>query len=160
MTPEESIRKQLLAKFPAIEGRAKIQRERRIWVEVPLNIFIELFRYAKEQLKFVEFCTMTGLDEGASLGFIYHLAQERTGIMLNIKISASKTHPVIPSVTRFFPSAELPEREVEDLLGAEVQGLPAGRRYPLPDDWPPDDHPLLKDWKPKAPEVKAEGQHG
>jgi Ni,Fe-hydrogenase III component G len=160
MTKEEIIQQQLVAQFPATDGKFRIQRERRIWVEVPLDIFIQFFQYAKEELKFVEFCTMTGLDEGANLGFIYYLAQEYTGIMLNIKISAPKTDPIIPTVTQFFPSAEIPEREVEDLLGAKVDGLAPGRRYPLPDDWPQNDHPLLKDWKPQAAAVKTEVQNG
>jgi Ni,Fe-hydrogenase III component G len=34
-----------------------------------------------------------------------------------------------------------------DLLGAQVEGLPAGRRYPLPEDWPQGEYPLRKDWK-------------
>ena len=41
------------------------------------------------------------------------------------------------------------ERELMDLLGAKVEGLPAGKRYPLSDDWPTDEYPLRKDWKKK-----------
>jgi Ni,Fe-hydrogenase III component G len=88
------------------------------------------------------------------------MAQEFTGIMLNIKIYAPKTEPVIPTITEMFPSAEIPEREVEDLLGAKVKGLAPGRRYPLPEDWPQNDHPLLKDWKPQATVAKTEAQNG
>lgn len=160
MTKEEIIQQQLIKQFPATDGKFKIQRERRIWVDVPLDIFIPFFLYAKDELKFVEFCTMTGLDEGENLGFIYYMAQEFTGIMLNIKISAPKTNPVIPTITGIFPSAEIPEREVEDLLGAKVAGLAPGRRYPLPDDWPLNDHPLLKDWKPREEAVKTEVENG
>lgn len=160
MTNEEIIQQQLIAQFPATDGKFRIQRARRIWLEVPLDIFIPVFKYVKEDLKFVEFCTMTGLDEGANLSFLYHMAQEHTGIMLNLKISAPKTNPVIPTITGFFPSAEIPEREVEDLLGAKVDGLAPGRRYPLPDDWPQNDHPLLKDWKPREEAVKTEVENG
>jgi hypothetical protein len=31
-----------------------------------------------------------------------------------------------------------------------VEGLVPGVRYPLPEDWPQGDHPLLKDWKQAA----------
>jgi Ni,Fe-hydrogenase III component G len=31
-----------------------------------------------------------------------------------------------------------------------VEGLPAGNRYPLTDDWPADQFPLRKDWKPDS----------
>jgi membrane-bound hydrogenase subunit beta len=50
-------------------------------------------------------------------------------------------------VTGMFPAADCYERELVDLLGFEVQGLPPGNRYPLPDGWPDGQHPLLKDWK-------------
>ncbi|HEX8925200.1 MAG TPA: NADH-quinone oxidoreductase subunit C [Terriglobales bacterium] len=160
MTNEEMIREQLIARFPDCEGKVRIQRERRIWTEVPLTHFIYILQFAKEDLKFVEFCTMTGLDEGENLAFIYHVAQERTGIILNIKIATPKANPVIPTITHLFPSAELPEREVEDLLGAIVSGLPPGHRYPLPDDWPQGDHPLRKDWKQPSEAAKAEVSNG
>lgn len=160
MTKEEIIQQQLVAQFPAIEGKVRIQRERRIWLDVPLTIFVPVFQYAKEQLGFVAFCTLTGLDEGTNLGFLYHLAQQRSGIVLNIKITTSKSIPVIPTVTDFFPSAELAEREVEDLFGAKVEGLPPGQHYPLPDGWPENDHPLLKDWKPPAGKEKVEDHNG
>jgi Ni,Fe-hydrogenase III component G len=155
MTKEETLQQQLLMKFPVLEGKIRIQRERRLWVEVPFQNFMEIFDYAVKQLQLVVFCTMTGLDEGENLSFIYHLAQEN-GIMLNIKTSVPKTTPLIKTITAYFPAATLAEREVEDLLGAKVEGLPAGRRYPLPDDWPLNDHPLRKDWKPAAAPVKTE----
>jgi len=37
-----------------------------------------------------------------------------------------------------------------DLFGAKVEGLPEGPRYPLPDDWPKNQFPLRKDWKPDS----------
>ncbi|MDD5432403.1 MAG: NADH-quinone oxidoreductase subunit C, partial [Candidatus Omnitrophica bacterium] len=59
------------------------------------------------------------------------------------------------SVISYFPGAEIYEREVVDLFGAKVEGLPPGNRYPLTDDWPTDQFPLRKDWKPSAEERKA-----
>ena len=93
-------------------------------------------------------CGITGLDEGITLGFIYHIARE-DGIMLNIKVSVDKNNPAIKTITGYFPGADIYERELMDLLGAKVDGLPAGNRYPLSDDWPVDEYPLRKDWKKK-----------
>jgi Ni,Fe-hydrogenase III component G len=47
-----------------------------------------------------------------------------------------------------------------DLLGIEFEGLSAGNRYPLPDDWPAGDHPLRKNWKPAeaAPAAQKEAK--
>ena len=49
-----------------------------------------------------------------------------------------------------YAGAQVYERELVDLFGAQVEGLPPGNRYPLTDDWPTDEHPLRKDWKPIA----------
>lgn len=160
MTNEETIREQLVARFPDSEGTVRIQRERRIWLQVPPSELVAVLEFAKNELKFVEFCTMTGLDREESLAFIYHVAQERTGIILNIKIATPKEDPVIQTVTHLFPSAELAEREVEDLLGAKVNGLRPGPRYPLPDDWPQGEYPLRKDWKVPATREEAEVSNG
>jgi len=152
MTREEEIRNELIKKFPFLEGKVTVRRARRIFAEVPLKNFNELFEYAMNDLFFVILCAITGLDEGATLGFIYHVARE-DGIILNIKVSVDRNDPVIKTITGYFPGADIYEREVMDLLGAKVQGLPAGNRYPLSDDWPAGEYPLRKDWKKKE-EVK------
>ena len=152
MTKEEEIQSELVKKFGFLEGKIKVQRARRIFAEVPLKNFDEIFEYALKNLSFAMLCSITGLDETATLGFIYHIARE-DGIMLNIKVSVDRNDPVIKTITGYFPGADIYEREVMDLLGAKVQGLPGGKRYPLSDDWPTDEYPLRKDWKRKE-EVK------
>jgi Ni,Fe-hydrogenase III component G len=136
----------LIKKFGFLEGKVRVQRKRRVSAEVDRLKFKDVFEYAISELKFVILCTITGLDEGANLSFIYHLSTE-DGIVLNIKISVPKENPVIKTITGYFPAADIYEREVMDLLGAKVEGLPPGNRYPLMDEWPKDAYPLRKDWK-------------
>ena len=69
--------------------------------------------------------------------------------MLNLKLAVPKAKPVIKTVSGLFPGCVIYERELVDLLGAEVEGLPPGERYPLPDNWPAGQYPLRKDWKPE-----------
>jgi Ni,Fe-hydrogenase III component G len=149
MSYEEDIKQKLVNKFAYLEANARIPRQRRIFLEVAYKDFIEVFEYLVKELQFSHLCTITGLDEQDRLGFIYHLSQD-SGVLLNLKTSVSKENPVLRTVISYFPGAEIYERELVDLLGARVEGLPAGNRYPLTDDWPQDQFPLRKDWKPQA----------
>ena len=153
MTHEESIVQGLTGKFAYLADTVKVQRIRRIIADVDQPHFEEVFAYARNELGFTVLCTITGLDEGATMGFIYQMART-DGIVFSLKFSAPKDKPVIQTMIRYFPSAEIYERELMDLLGAQVEGLGPGNRYPLPDTWPRDEYPLRKDWKPKTEENK------
>lgn len=145
---EEKIQGDLTAKFSFLADKVRVQRERRIFADIPAANFRDVLDYAVKNLEFEFLCTITGLDEGENLSFIYHLTRQ-DGIVLNFKISVPKNNPVIKTITDYFKGADIYEREVMDLLGAKVEGLPEGKRYPLPDDWPADEYPLRKDWKKK-----------
>lgn len=155
MTKDENVVQELVRKFSYLEGKIEIRRPRRIFLEVDHASFMEIFDFVAKTLKFPHLCTITGLDEQENLSFIYHLAED-SGILLNIKISVPKTNPQIDTVIKYFPGAEIYERELMDLFGAKVRGLPPGHRYPLTDDWPADQFPLRKDWKPAKKEEEHE----
>ena len=157
MSTEENIQTLILKEFPEVQGNIKVQRKRRIQLDVDYAHFEKMLTFLKEKQDFVILCTITGLDEGNAFALIYHIARE-DGIVLNLKTRVPRENPVVKTITSFFPSAEISEREVKDLFGVNVEGLPAGKRYPLPDDWPSDEYPLRKDWKPKtASEAGKEG---
>ena len=146
MSHEENIKESLLKKFNYLDGSINIVRPRRVSIGVSLDNFIPVFAYLARDLALSHLCTITGLDEQDNLSFIYHLTGE-SGIMVNLKTSVPKSNPVIKSVISYFPGAEIYERELVDLFGAKVEGLPEGNRYPLTDDWPKGQFPLRKDWK-------------
>jgi membrane-bound hydrogenase subunit beta len=144
----ESIAAELRERFGIAESAVKIQRAKRLWVDVDQTQFFPVFGHLVKELSCTILCTITGLDLGADLGFIYHLARDG-GIMVNVKTRAPKG-VAIRTIMEYFPGATIYERELEDLFGARVEGLPTGPRYPLPEDWPEGEHPLLKDWAPKT----------
>ena len=155
---EETIIRELTKKFDYLQGKVIIQRPRRIFLEVPMEHFLEVFEYLVKEFQFSHLCTITGFDEQERLGFMYHLAKD-PGFLINIKTSVLKEKPVIKTVTTFFAGAEIYERELVDLFGAKVEGLPEGNRYPLTDDWPTDQFPLRKDWLPAAALERKENTH-
>jgi membrane-bound hydrogenase subunit beta len=151
---EQKIQQQLAEKFPFLAGEITVQRARRIWAKLPMAELHTVLLYAKEHLAFGMLCTITGTDEGATIGLMYHMAQD-SGIVLTLCTEAPKNGPGPSTVTPYFPTAELAEREVIDLLGAQIQNMPEGPRYPLPEGWPDGEFPLRKDWKPASARTAA-----
>jgi NADH:ubiquinone oxidoreductase subunit C len=147
MTEEERVKQQLEERFGYLKDAVAVKRERRIFAEVPLEKFEEVLSHVVGQMGFDALRTITGMDNGDSFGILYHLSKEgRTVLSLRVRIS--KDNARVKTVTSFFANADLYEREIMDLLGIEVAGLSPGNRYPLPDNWPKDEYPLRKDWKP------------
>jgi Ni,Fe-hydrogenase III component G len=157
MSEEENIKQQLVEKLGLPADKITVTRPRRIWADIPAENFGKVFDCAVDKMGFVILATITGLDEGSTLGVIYHLAKETigNGIILSLHISVPKERPVIKTISARFPAADAYERELVDLLGMQVEGLPPGNRYPLPDSWPAGQYPLRKDWQPDA-DVKKE----
>ncbi len=143
---EEAIQQAITARFPNLAAAPRIARVRRMSVEVGLADFMDMLNFLCDEQQFDMLCTITGRDEGESLSAIYHLARE-DGIVLNLKLSVPSQQPVIPTVTERFSVATLYERELVDVLGFTVEGLPDGKRYPLPDGWAEGVYPLRKDFK-------------
>jgi NADH:ubiquinone oxidoreductase 27 kD subunit len=155
MTKEEEIQQELIKNFNFLEGKIRIPKERRIFVDVSMTEFEEVLKFLMDKIHFDTLCTITGLDEGTELAMIYHLTRQ-DGIVINLKTSVPKDNPTIKTIMDYFPSAEFYERELVDLFGAKVEGLPEGSRYPLPDGWPDGQYPLRKDWI--ASSLVKEGQ--
>ena len=154
---EEKIKQELEDKFVYLKDVVIIQRKGRMFAQVPLEKFDEVFAYAVKQMRFLALSAITGLDRGDDFEVIYHLNQEGK-ILLNLSVSLNKENPEVKSVTLYCPSADIYERELMDLLGIKVSGLAVGHRYPLTDDWPKGEYPLRKDWKAnsgKTPVLKG-----
>ena len=98
---EDKIQQELVNKFSYLDGAITIVRPRRISIEVTLDKFMPVFIFIARDLKFSHLCTITGLDEGENLGFIYHLADEY-GCVINLRTFAPKDNPIIKTVTGYF----------------------------------------------------------
>ena len=156
--PADPVAAALEARFPALAGKVVAPRARRVRAVVPRELFREVLDLACGELAFDRLCAITGLDEQDALAAIYALGRA-DGTLLSLEVRVPRSAPVLDSVTDRFPGAANYERELDDLLGFDVQGLPPGKRYPLPDDWPKDEKPLRKDWKPspQAPKPPPQG---
>lgn len=138
----------IVKEFPALDGRVSSPQPMRVVTDwLSREEFFPLITYLHDSLSLTHGHSIIGTDEGESLGFIYALSG-CDHVIVQLKLRAPKTDPRIPTMTSMYRSFTLFERELEDLFGAKVEGLPAGRRYPLPDKWPKDQWPLRKEWDP------------
>jgi Ni,Fe-hydrogenase III component G len=149
LAQEQKVQSDLAQKFPQIASGIRVQRARRVWVDVPLESFRPVMEHLQGPMGFDILCTITGADEGEMLSVMYHLAAA-SGIVVNLRTRVPKANPVIRTAIDLYPAGEVSERELVDLLGFVVEGLPAGNRYPLPDAWPQGQYPLRKDWTAEA----------
>jgi Ni,Fe-hydrogenase III component G len=146
MTEEEKIKQALEAKFNYIKGAVSVKRERRMALELQPANFAEVFDYLVKEAGFSGLLAITGMDEATVFAVIYHLTKEGR-IVLNLKMRIPRENPSVKTVTPYFPAADAYERELADLLGIKVEGLPPDHRYPLPDNWPEGQYPLRKEWR-------------
>jgi Ni,Fe-hydrogenase III component G len=149
MQNEQVIVERLCEKFDYLKGNISVQRSKRIFTNfLSKENFEPVLHYQHDEMGFNIAHHVVGTDEGADLGFIYLLSNS-DGIIIALKEKAPKADPKINSMTGIYPCLELHERELVDLFGAQVEGLPEGPSYPLPDGWPKGSYPMRKDWNPK-----------
>ncbi len=78
---------------------------------------------------------------------VYHLLSLETNAVIRLKVRVgdeATPHPMVPSVTSVWPTANWFEREAFDLFGIVFEGHPQLERILMPDDWV--GHPLRKDY--------------
>lgn len=148
MEHEALVLEQLHKQFPALSEEGTVTAKNRVFIAIPAELLLDVLRYAHDVLNYKNLCTITGMDSVEYFELVYHLSNDNDGVMLNVNIKLSKDNAVAPTVLDIYNGATFYEREVEGLLGVTIEGLPEGRQYPLPDNWPEGQYPLRKDWTP------------
>lgn len=101
----------------------------------------------KDELGFDLLSSVTGVDylpEG-KMEVVYHFFRTIGGPGLVLKVPLPRENSVVPSLVKYYPGAELQEREAWDLLGIRFEGHPDLRRILTWEGF--SGHPLRKDWK-------------
>ncbi len=148
MEHEALVLEQLHGQFPVLLEEGAVTAKNRVFIAIPAELLLDVLRYAYDVLDYKNLCTITGMDSIECFELVYHLSNDHDGVMLNVNIKLPKDNAVAPTVLDIYNGATFYEREVEGLLGVTIEGLPEGRQYPLPDNWPKGQYPLRKDWTP------------
>lgn len=149
MRTEQDIVNELEGAFAFLKDKVHVAREKRVFVDMLTQPELrEVVEYMHDTLGFYRGHNLIGTDDGDSIGFLY-LLSGKENIIVTLRTNTPKENAQLPSLTGLFPSLILFERELVDLFGVEVEGLPPGPNYPLPDDWPKGQWPMRKEWKPE-----------
>jgi Ni,Fe-hydrogenase III component G len=93
---------------------------------------------------------ITGIDLGPEAGemeVLYHFCPGEVVITLRVRVPREEA--MLPSLCEVIPSAEVFERELQEMFGIQMLGLHTNDHLYLPDDWPAGVYPMRKDFDPR-----------
>jgi Ni,Fe-hydrogenase III component G len=144
MTREEELQQKIREQF-GDRIAVTIARPRRVTAVTLVADLKPALRWLKDSVGYYHLSTITGLDRGENFEALYHL--NNGDIELTLRTAVPRTDPHLPTITDIIAGAILYERELQDMFGFVVDGIPDSRRYVLPEDWPDGVYPLRKDYK-------------
>jgi membrane-bound hydrogenase subunit beta len=122
---------------------------RRIFLRVAPEDLPATAAILRDRFDMAYLAAVSGLDLGAEFEILYHFASPVTTV--NVRTRVPRESPRLPSICAVIPGAVYYERELQDMFGLVIEGLPDPRPLLLADDWPAGQHPLRKDWKHERP---------
>ena len=102
-------------------------------------------------LHFPHLAIISGNDVGEEIELIYHFSiyygEKFKEVSIDLVIHLSKKDLRIPTITDLIPGAQVTEREMKEMMGITVEGLPELPNLFLPKDFVKDTHPFRRDEK-------------
>ncbi len=132
-----------VAKISAATGAQVTRLGNSTVLAVGPDLVLETCRLVVEDGQFYHLTTVSGMDEGETIGVLYHFWRGKE--FISVKTSVPKASPMIPSISTALPAALFYEAEVMDMLGVVFVGNPlVGKKLLLPETYPPEAPPPLR----------------
>jgi membrane-bound hydrogenase subunit beta len=128
-------------------GTVEQVRKNRIRVTTTPDRIHDAITTSQAMLGFDRLITISSVDNGETLELLYHLIGPLRVIM-SLSVSLPRVRPEISTVSGILLSAAIYERQIHDLFGIVFEGHPDLKKLMLNEDWPDNEYPLRKDWKP------------
>ncbi len=128
-------------------GTAVQVRSNRIMITTTSGHIRETVKSVQELLSCDRLLTISAADNGKTLELIYHLTGPHR-MVISIAIEIPREAPEVPTTSDILPPAGIYERQIHDLFGILFQGRSDLKKIILNEDWPQNEYPLRKDWKP------------
>ncbi len=143
------VRKGMVEKIP--HKMKHTNHLKRVWFEVDRTALKKAVRHLCKQYPDPHFSVCSGYDAGKNIVINYHFTvnyAHRTGeIVLTMKVNLPKKDPVVDTITGIIPGALITEREMQEMLGVKIKGIPDSRRLFLDETFPKGVFPWRNDEK-------------
>lgn len=150
-------------RFPDIAFATQETRDELPTIWVPEDRIVPVLRYLKDEIHhpYKMLYDLTAIDErerthregqpASDFTIVYHLMSFDRNSDVRLKVALQGEHPIAPSATSVYQSANWYEREAWDLFGVSFRGHPHLRRLIMPHTWV--GHPLRKEHPARATEM-------
>jgi membrane-bound hydrogenase subunit beta len=128
-------------------GTVEQVRKNRIRVKTVPDKLHDAITTVQAVLGFDRLITISTMDNGGTFELLYHLIGPHR-IIISLSIDLPRNQPVTHTVSDLLPPAGIYERQIHDLFGLTFEGHPGLKKVILNEDWPDNEYPLRKDWKP------------
>lgn len=128
-------------------GTVETVRKNRIRITTTPGRVREAITTARESLGCDRLITISVADNRRTFEMHYHLTGPHRTIV-TITVELSRDAPEITTTSDILLPSGIYERQIHDLFGINFPGHPALKKIILNEDWPENEYPLRKDWKP------------
>ena len=119
-----------------------------IWLTVKLEKFKDTVKLLGT-IQFPHFAIISGNDIGEEIELTYYFSlyygERFKEISVNLSTILSKKELKVPTLTDIIPGAQTAEREIREMYGITVEGLPDSPNLFLPVDFAKDIYPFRRD---------------
>jgi membrane-bound hydrogenase subunit beta len=128
-------------------GVSEQVRRNRIRITTTPDKVHDTIRTVQAMFGFDRLITISAVDNTKTLELVYHLTGPHR-MVVSIAAELPRDQPAIATVSDTLPPAAIYERQIHDLFGIAFHGHPGLAKIVLNEDWPENEYPLRKDWKP------------
>lgn len=122
---------------------------RSLWIEVKKSAFRHAVEHICRLQEYPHLAIISCSDLGSEVELIYHFTiyygRHLEELSLGLRVKLPKSDLKIPTITDLIPGAIFTEREIQEMMGVEVVGIPDGRRLFIVEDVPEGVYPWRKD---------------
>lgn len=127
----------------------KEHKIRRVWFTVEKEAFRDAVKHLCEISKDPHFSVCSGYDLGEIIVMTYHFTvnygSDLSEVAVSIRVELPKKTLILPTITDIIPGALISEREMQEMMGVKIKGIPDSRRMFLDEEFPQGVYPWRRD---------------